>query len=146
MVYHVNGPKGPGPLDKTKAKPRAGAADGPSFASLLAEATEAQPSPTNSVSAETLPSGLSLTPFLPNHDDPLPNDTRGQTNQLLQQLRNLADAALGGTAQPNLSQLHQLAEATAQDETTLTAPQRNALNEARTRAAVEVAKHDSRKG
>lgn len=141
MVYHINGPKGPAAAEKAKAKARTGAAGGPSFADALAEAQQAAAgeAPTT---ATPLSAGLTLPGFLPLEED-LPQDTRGQTAQLLKQLRELADAALGGATKPNLAQLQQLASATATDEAALTPQQRKAVDEVRTRAAVEAAKQET---
>lgn len=141
MVYHINGPKGPTATDKAKAKGRTGTVGGSSFADALAEAQQAGAGEAPSTAAP-LSAGLTLPGFLPLEDD-VPQDTKGQTAQLLKQLRDLADAALGGATKPNLAQLQQLANATATDEATLTPQQRKAVDEVRTRAAVEAAKQES---
>jgi hypothetical protein len=137
MVYQVNGPKGPATTEKTKAKARVGVAGGPSFAEALAEAQVETPSSAAMATA----GGLALPTFIAGTDEEIAQDTKGQTAQLLKQLRELADAALGGTGRPSLHQLQQLAEGTANDEANLSPQQRNALDEARTRAAVEAAKN-----
>ena len=138
MVFPVNGPKGPAATDKSKAKGRATGVGGPSFASYLSAAEEAQGP------EQTLPqapiAGLNLPTYLPEAEDEIARDTKGQTAQLLQTLRALADAALGGNAQAALGTLQALAEANATDESTLNATQKQVLAEARTRAAVEAEK------
>ena len=141
MVYQVNGPKGPAAADKAKAKARTGAAGGPSFADALADAQQAAGAATPLPTAP-LAGGLAVPGFLPLEEE-LPQNIQGQTAQLLKQLRELADAALGGSGKPNLQQLQQLANATAADEASLTPAQRTAVAEARTRAAVEAAKQES---
>jgi hypothetical protein len=141
MVYQVNGPKGPAAADKAKAKARTGAAGGPSFAEALADAQQAGQTAA-APPATPLAGGLAVPGFLPLEED-LPQNTQGQTAQLLNQLRELADAALGGNAKPNLQQLQQLANATATDEANLTPAQKAAVAEARTRAAVEAAKQEA---
>ena len=139
MVYQVNGPKGPATTEKTKAKARVGVAGGPSFAESLAEAQAQVETPSSAAMATA--GGLALPTFIAGTDEEIAQDTKGQTAQLLKQLRELADAALGGTGRPSLHQLQQLAEGTANDEASLSPQQRNALDEARTRAAVEAAKN-----
>lgn len=77
--------------------------------------------------------------FIPlDNEEDLPKDTHGQARALMQTLKDLA---AGVVWQPDaLSQLEALAEAKGIDESQLSAPQKTALDEARTRAAVEVAK------
>ena len=138
MVIPVHGPQGPKTTDKAKAKARTGAAEGPSFAETLA-AAEAADHPAASTPLP-LASGLALPSYVPANEDDVPQDTRGQTAALLKTLRELAEAALGGSATVNRSRLQQLAEGHATDEASLTPDQRQVVNEARTRAAVEAAK------
>jgi hypothetical protein len=142
MVYQVNGPKGPATTEKTKAKGRVGVAGGPSFAEALADAQAQAEPPSNATMATA--GGLALPTFIAGTEEEIAQDTKGQTAQLLKQLRELADAALGGTGRPSLHQLQQLAESAATDEATLSPQQHKALNEARTRAAVEAAKNSQK--
>ncbi len=131
-MVDIKGLGGIKPADKSKAKARVGAAGGPSFASLL---EDAQAAPTPDSSAPTtlgLPAG-----YVPLEDD-LPQNPRQQAQQLLQTLQTLAEDAFSGSPTAAVARLENL---TAQlDESTLTTAQKDALNEARTRAAVEVAK------
>lgn len=140
MVYQINGPKGPTATEKAKSKARVGTTGGPSFAEALAEAQAEQEAPAPATLGSA--GGLALPTFIPQPEEDIAHDTKGQTAQLLKQLRELADAALGGTGRPSLQQLQQLAESAATDEATLSPQQRQAVNEARTRAAVEAAKNN----
>jgi hypothetical protein len=142
MVFPINGANGPKATDKAKAKARVGVAGGPSFADALAEA-QATAELTPALPTAPLSGGLALPALVPDeeaNDQPIPKDTKGQTAQLLKHLRDLADAALGGPAQANMQKLQQLANAVGADETALSPAARQAVNEARTRAAVEAAK------
>ncbi len=138
MVIPVNGPKGPAATEKSKAKGRVGSVDGPSFASLLSAAEEAQS--TEGAAPQAPIAGLNLPTYVPANEDEIARDTKGQTAQLLQNLRALADAALGGNSKAALGALQTLAEASATDEASLNAEQKQVLAEARTRAAVEAEK------
>jgi hypothetical protein len=137
MVYQINGPKGTTAAEKAKAKARA-AAGGSSFAAALAEA-QAAAAPEAAMPFAT--NGLTLPAFVPT-DDVLNQNTQHQTAVLLKQLRELADAALGGGSRPDLHQLKELAHASAADEQSLTPQQRTVVAEVRTRAAVEAAKQE----
>lgn len=124
--------------DKAKQKARTTAAGGPSFADMLEDAQQVE-SP-----AQTTPivsTGALAAGFIPlENEDDLPKDTHGQARSLLQTLKDLASDALSGTPTAALPQLQALAEAQGIDESTLSPTQKTALNEARTRAAVEAAK------
>ncbi len=138
MVIPINGPQGPKATDKAKAKVRTGTAGSPSFAALLeaAQTYEAPPPSAANVAGTTLPG------YVPLMEDQLPQDTRGQTAALLKNLRELAQAALGGPGATAAATQHlqQLAQVLPADETTLTPAQRQAVAETKTRAAVEAAK------
>lgn len=119
--------------DKTKAKARAGAAGGTSFADLLEEAQAVSGA---EAATPTASSDLAAG-FLPLEDD-LPQNPRQQAQELLKTLQALAEDALSGSPTHTVNRLEQLANSV--DESTLTAQQKDALDEARTRAAVEAAK------
>jgi hypothetical protein len=138
MVIPIQGPKGPAATEKSKAKGRVGGVGGPSFASLLSAAEEAQN--TEAATPQTPISGLNLPTYLPTNEEEIARDTKGQTAQLLQNLRALADAALGGNNKAALGTLQALSQATSTDESSLNATQKQVLAEARTRAAVEAEK------
>lgn len=119
--------------DKTKAKARAGAAGGVSFADLLDEAQAVSGAEATSPTASSdLAAG-----YLPIEDD-LPQNPRQQAQELLKTLQALAEDALSGSPTHTVNRLEQLANSV--DESTLTVQQKDALDEARTRAAVEAAK------
>jgi hypothetical protein len=138
MVIPIQGPKGPAATEKSKAKGRVGGVGGPSFASLLSAAEEAQS--TEAATPQTPIAGLNLPTYVPVGDEEIARDTKGQTAQLLQNLRALADAALGGNNKAALGTLQALSQATSTDESSLNATQKQVLAEARTRAAVEAEK------
>ena len=123
--------------DKTKAKARTGAAGGPSFASLLEEAQAAEDaSALESAAPLSLPAGY--VPLEEEDPDAAPRNPKQQAQELLKTLQTLAEDALSGSPTATLNRLEQL---TAQiDESGLTQLQKDALDEARTRAAVEAAK------
>jgi hypothetical protein len=138
MVFPISGPQGAKATDKTKAKGRVGESTGTSFASLLSAAEQAHEAP--APLPNTALAGLNLPSYLPEAEEEIATDTRGQTAQLLQTLRQLADAALGGAGANPTERLHQLATATATDSAHLTPAQAQVVAEARTRAAVEAEK------
>ncbi len=119
--------------DKAKAKARTGATGGASFADMLEEA--------QSVNATEASSALASSDvaagFLPIEDD-LPQNPRQQAQELMKTLKALAEDAFSGSPTNTVDRLEQLANSV--DESSLTTQQKDALDEARTRAAVEAAK------
>lgn len=132
MIIGVNGPKGPGAVDKAKAKARTGAAGGANFADYLEAAQGAD---------EAAPvvgtGGVGVGGFIPVEED-LPRDAQGQARELLKSLKALAEDALEGSPTAAVGRLEQLAGSV--DERGLSSAQKQVLDEVRTRAAVEVAK------
>lgn len=137
-MFRIDGLGGVKETDKTKAKAKTGSSTGPSFASFLEEAqsADAPADPAPIAGAGGLASG-----YIPlENEEDAPKDSRGQARALLQTLRDLANDALGGSPTSALPKLEALAKAEGVDESTLTATQKTALDEARTRAAVEAEK------
>ncbi len=119
--------------DRAKAKARTGATGGASFADMLEEAQSVEAS---AASVPTSSSDLAAG-FLPIEED-LPQNPRQQAQELLKTLKALAEDAFSGSPTNTVNRLEQLASSV--DESSLTAQQKDALDEARTRAAVEAAK------
>jgi Class II flagellar assembly regulator len=119
--------------DRAKAKTRTGAAGGVSFADMLEDAQEvAAAEASTPASSLDLPAG-----FVPIEDD-IPQNPRQQAQELLKTLKTLAEDAFSGSPTNTVDRLEQLANSV--DESSLTTQQKDALDEARTRAAVEAAK------
>lgn len=131
MIFGVNGPKGPAAADKAKAK-KTGGAGGPSFASMLEEASHSD------TAGETFSVGsVGVGAYVPLEDE-MPRDAQGQARALLKTLKDLAEDAYAGEPTAAVGKLEALARDV--DESGLNAQQKAALDEVRTRAAVEVAK------
>ncbi|PZP40614.1 MAG: hypothetical protein DI585_00665 [Pseudomonas fluorescens] len=134
MVFDIKSLGGLRGADKTKSKAKTGATGGPSFADMLDEAQDSGAAENASPLAPNfaVPGG-----FVPIEDE-LPRDAKGQARELLNTLKTLAEDALSGSPTATLDRLEALTRQV--DESTLTADQKQALDEARTRAAVELAK------
>lgn len=135
MAFDIKGLGGVKGADKTKAKAKVAGTGGPSFADILEEAQASEQNEPNA----GLNSGMggSSTPYVPFEED-VPKDAQGQAREMLKTLRSLAEDALSGSPTATVGRLEALAANV--DESTLTAEQKQALDEVRTRAAVEVAK------
>ena len=131
MIDRINGPGGIKGTDKAKAKRKA---DGPSFDSFLHEAEAAtEAAPNEAVASEMGLAGG----YIPLEE--YPQNPREQARELLKTLRELAGEALGGeNPAQTVEKLSQMAED--MDTSQLTEEQKRALEEVKTRAAVEVAK------
>lgn len=134
MIVKLDGLGALKAADKAKAKPRAGGVGGPNFADLLDEAQAA-----DEAAPAVIGGGIGVAGgFVPLEEDDVPRDAQGQARELLKTLRDLAGEALGNEP---AAAVHRLAKLAADvDESTLNAAQKQALDEVRTRAAVEVAK------
>jgi enamine deaminase RidA (YjgF/YER057c/UK114 family) len=134
MVFDIKGLGGIKGADKTKAKAKVSATGGPSFSEFLDEAQSAE------TPAEQAPlsGGLGVAGGFVPLEDELPKDARGQAREMLKTLQSLAEDALSGSPTSAVGKLEALAASV--DETNLTEEQKRALDEVRTRAAVEVAK------
>lgn len=132
MIFSVNGPKGPAATDKAKAKTRATSTGGANFADYLEAASH-----TDESAAAAPAAGVGLGGFIPVEED-LPRDAQGQARELLKTLKALAEDAFAGSSTAAVGRLEQLAGNV--DESGLNAAQKQALDEVRTRAAVEVEK------
>ncbi len=140
MPFPISGTQGPKAAEKSKAKGAAGAVGGPSFASMLAGALSESPAETPAASSM----GAAVATGLPVlHEEDIPTDTRGQASALMATLKELAGEALAGQPARGAAHLARLAEALGADEAQLTPQQKQVLNEARTRAAVEAEKQKS---
>ena len=132
-MVEIKGLGGIKAADKTKAKARTGAAAGTSFADMLEEAQAvsgaeaATPTASSDVAAG----------FLPLEED-LPQSPRQQAQELMKTLKALAEDAFAGSPTHTVNRLEQLTNSL--DDSQLTPQQKDALDEARTRAAVEAAK------
>jgi hypothetical protein len=134
MVFNIKGLGGVKDADKTKAKSKTGAAGGPSFSAYLDEAQGAD----DASEASPVNTGMGVASgFVPIEED-LPKDARGQAQEMMKTLKSLTEDALSGSPTSAAGRLEALAAQV--DETNLTEDQKRALDEVRTRAAVEVAK------
>lgn len=131
----TTGPGGIKAADKKKATARAGAAGGPSFASLLEEAAGV-----SDVAEAT--AALPASPYapIPTGDDERPPSSKKQAGRLLDALQDLAEDALSGQPTAALSKLQSYLSTSALDKDSLTEAQKQALDEVETRAAVEAEK------
>ncbi|TKW61916.1 MAG: hypothetical protein DI628_04655 [Blastochloris viridis] len=119
--------------DRAKAKARTGAAGSVSFADMLEEAQAVE-----SAAASTATSSSDLASgYVPIEED-LPQNPRQQAQELMKTLKALAEDAFAGSPTNTVNRLEQLVNNV--DESSLTQQQKDALDEARTRAAVEAAK------
>lgn len=134
MIFKIDGPGGPKGVDKAKAKKPAGSVGGPSFADLLGEAQDIDAAEQTPVTGGPALAGG----YVPVEED-LPRDAQGQARELLKTMRALASDALGGE-NPAAAVQRLDALVGSVDESTLTAEQKQVLDEVKTRAAVEVAK------
>lgn len=136
MIFKIDGSGGTKATDKAKAKSKASTTGGPSFASLLEEAQQAA----ETDSAPVAGGGIGVAGgFVPLEED-LPRDAQGQARELLKTLKELAGDALSGSPTATTGKLEALANAAAENESGLTDAQKRALDDVRTRAAVEAAK------
>lgn len=136
MAFDIKGLGGIKGADKTKAKSKTGSVGGPSFADMLEDAQQ-----TGGTAAEQSVAGLApyAGGYVPGfEEEELPKDARGQANELLKTLKGLAEDALSGAPTQALGRLEAMTSAV--DESSLTPEQKKALDEVRTRAAVEAAK------
>jgi enamine deaminase RidA (YjgF/YER057c/UK114 family) len=132
VIIGINAPKGPAAVDKAKAKPRAGGVSGANFADYL-EAAQAG----DEAAPVAVAGGVGVGGFIPVEED-LPRDAQGQARELLKTLRALAEDALAGSPTAAVGRLEKLAGE--MDSSGMNEAQRAALDEVRTRAAVEVEK------
>lgn len=132
-MVEIKGLGGIKAADKSKSKARTGAVGGASFADMLEEAQSVESAAaTTPVSSSDLAAG-----YLPIEED-LPQNPRQQAQELMKTLKALAEDAFSGSPTHTVNRLEQLANGV--DESSLTPQQKDALDEARTRAAVEAAK------
>lgn len=136
MAFDIKGFGGIKGADKTKAKSKTSGVDGPSFAEFLENAQDAETTEDNAGLNGGMGGGLAggYVPF----EEEVPKDAQGQAREMLKTLRSLAEDALSGSPTATVGRLEALAANV--DETNLTEAQKKALDEVRTRAAVEVAK------
>lgn len=137
MIFDIKGLGGAKGVDKAKAKAKTSGVGGPSFADMLDEAQEAEATGMESPVAGVI-GGLAVPGGFTAIEEELPKDAQGQAREMLKTLRSLAEDALSGSPTSTVSRLEALAAEF--DESTLTPEQKKALDEVRTRAAVEVAK------
>ena len=134
MVFDIKGLGGVKAADKTKAKPKTGQVGGPSFSDYLDEAQATD----GAADTPALATGMGVAGGFVPLEDELPKDAQGQAREMLETLKSLAEDALSGSPTTTATRLEALAAQV--DETSLTEAQKQALDEVRTRAAVEVAK------
>lgn len=134
MVFNIKGLGGIKGADKAKAKAKTSGTGGASFSEYLDEAQGAD----GASEAAPVSTGMGIAGgFVPIEED-LPKDAKGQAQEMLKTLKSLAEDALSGSPTATVGRLEALAANV--DESNLTAEQKRALDEVRTRAAVEVAK------
>ena len=138
MIFDIKSLGGLKGADKTKAKGKTTSVGGPSFADMLDEAQEADGATGMESPVAGVIGGLGVQGGFAAIEDELPKDAKGQAREMLKTLKSLAEDALSGSPTATVGRLEALAAEF--DESTLTAEQKKALDEVRTRAAVEVAK------
>lgn len=132
-MVDIKGLGGVRAADKAKAKARTGATGSTSFADMLEEAQMV-----SGAEAATPTSSSDLAAgYVPIEED-LPQNPRQQAQELMKTLKALAEDAFAASPTNTVNRLEQLANGV--DESSLTQQQKDALDEARTRAAVEAAK------
>lgn len=136
MIFNIKGLGSAKGVDKTKAKTSTGATGGPSFAQMLEGAQHSEEVATDAP-VEAYTSGFAGN-YVPVDDEDFPKDAKGQAREMLKTLQNLAHDALSGSPTATVNRLEALAAEF--DESNLSDEQKKALDEIRTRAAVEVAK------
>ena len=132
MIFKVGGPTGPKAADRKKATGKT-ERSGPTFASLLDQASG------TTETAAAAPLTSAYTP-LPDSTEGEPHSGRDKAATLLGTLQELAEDALAGQPTAALNKLQTYLATEALDRDALTEPQKQALDEVATRAAVEAEK------
>ena len=138
MIFDIKSLGGLKATDKSKAKSKTSSVGGPSFADMLDEAQGAGEATGMESPVAGVMGGLGVPGAFTAIEEDLPKDAQGQAREMLKTLRSLAEDALSGSPTNTVTRLEALAAEF--DESNLTAEQKKALDEVRTRAAVEVAK------